>query len=283
MKNSRRYAVTALERGLTLLQALVASQAPLTLHEVAGRARIPKTTAFRLLTTLEGRGFVERTQEGAYRLGLRAVQLGQVAGTAMDLRRAAQPVLRRLHQFSEDTVNLAAWHARQVVYLDVLPSPRPLRFVEMPGTVAPLHATALGKAIAAYLPDAEVRALLREAGMAKFTPDTIVKSTRFLQEIHRVRLRGFATDREEKDLGAACVAAPIFDAQGVIGALSLSGPASRMDARRTAELVPVLLEAGAELSRHLGHHAFHRADGPRRAGFHLTTRPAGTASPRGRS
>lgn len=252
VNDSRRYAVAAFERGLTILQTLAGSERPLALQEVAARARIPKTTAFRLLATLEIRGFAERTREGSYRLGLRAIQLAQPTGTATDLRRAAQPALQRLHHLSEDTVNLATWHDQRVVYLDVLPSSRPLRFVEMPGSIAPLHATALGKVIAANLPPAEVTALLREAGMRRFTPHTIVSLPRFLKEIRRVQATGFATDREEKDLDAACIAAPVFAGHGVVGAISLSAPASRMDARRVSELVPSLLEVCEELSHQLG-------------------------------
>ncbi len=279
VKRSRRYAVVALERGLTILQTLAGSDRPLGLQEVAARASIPKTTAFRLLATLEGRGFVERSGEGGYRLGLRAIQLGQVAGTGINLRRAAQPVLQRLHHLSEDTVNLAAWHARQIVYLDVIPSTRPLRFVEMPGSIAPVHATALGKTITACLPEAEVTALLREAGMPKFTPYTIVTPRRFLQAIRRVRLRGYAIDRQEKDLGAGCIAAPVFDEHGVVGAISLSAPASRMDARRVLDLVPPLMEACADLSRQLGH----RPGAARRAGPRLPVGLARAATARSRA
>lgn len=255
VRDARRYAVAALDRGLTVLQTLAAGEAPLALHEVASRARIPKTTAFRLLATLESRGFARRTREGAYRVGLRAMQLAQATGTTADLRRAAQPVLQRLHLLSEDTVNLAKWDDGQIVYLDVLPSPRPLRFVEMPGSLAPLHATALGKAIAAHLPDSVVVDLLRQAGMRRFTPNTIVSVPRFLRELGRVRQRGFAIDREEKDVGAACIAAPLFEADDITGAISLSGPASRMTARRIGGLAPVLVDACATLSRHLGHRA----------------------------
>lgn len=252
VRDARRYAVAALERGLNILQTLAASEQPLSLQEVATRARIPKTTAFRLLATLEGRGFVERTHEGSYHLCLHIFQFAQAVGSVEDLRRTAQPFLRRLHHLSEDTVNLAKWHDRRVVYVDILPSSRPLRFVEAPGTVAPLHATALGKAILAHLPDTEAEALLRERGMPRFTPATITSLPRFLQEIRRVRARGFARDNQEKDHGAACIAAPVFDAHGVIGAISLSAPSSRMGPRRAAQLVPALRDACAALSRQLG-------------------------------
>lgn len=253
MRDARRYAVAALERGLTILQTLAVSETPLTLQDVAIRARIAKTTAFRLLATLEGRGFVARTREGTYRVGLRVIQLAQVAGGEVELRRAAQTILQRLHHTSEDTVNLAKWHDRQIVYLDVLPSPRPLRFVEVPGSLAPMHATALGKAIAAFLPEELVIDVLRQAGMPRFTPYTITTPARFLKEIRRVRLRGFAVDRQETDLGAACIAAPVFDAQGIAAAVSLSAPVARMDARRIQDLAPVLIDACAALSRQLGH------------------------------
>lgn len=244
--------MTALERGLIVLEALAGSERPLGLQEVAVRARIPKTTAFRLLATLQSRGFVERTAEGSYHPGLRLIQFARTTGSIEDLRRAAQPFLQRLHRLSEETVNLAKWHEGQVVYVDTLPSSRPLRFVEAPGTMAPLHATALGKAVMAQLPQSEVEALLRRAGMPKFTPTTITSLPRFFQELRRVRARGFATDNQEKDHGAACIAAPVFDSQGVVAAISVSAPAPHMGPRRAAQLVPDLVEACAALSRQLG-------------------------------
>jgi IclR family acetate operon transcriptional repressor len=252
-RSARRYVVTALERGLIILQALALSDHPLTLQDVASRTTIPKATVFRLLATLEGRGFVARTRDGAYRLGWQTLQLTQPAHGTVDLRRAAQQILEHLHHLSGDTVNLAKWHDRQVIYVEVLPSSRPLRFVELPGSVAPLHATALGKAIAAFLPRSQVITVLREKGMPGFTPHTITQLSRFMAELSRVRAHGYAIDRQEKDPGAACIAAPVFDARGVVGAISLSAPASHMDARRATELAPHLLEACASLSRYLGH------------------------------
>lgn len=252
MKDSRRYAVTALERGLSILETLSSIDRPLALQEISARTRIPKTTAFRLLATLEGRGFVERAHEGSYRLGLRVTHLGQADRATAELRRAAQPVLQRLHRFSEDTVNLAIWRDGQVLYLDVLPSPLPLRFVEAPGSTAPLHATALGKAIAAHLPDTEVRASLRNDGMRKFTRHTVTGLQRFQREIRRVHAQGFAVDRQEKDQGAACIAAPVFDDGRVVGGISISAPTARMDAHRISRMAPALMAACAAVSRILG-------------------------------
>ncbi len=290
MSQARRYAVVALERGLVILQTLATSERPLALGEVATRTRLPKATAFRLLATLESRAFVERGPTDAYRLGLRAVQLAAAAKDSSALRRAAQPALYRLHLLSRDTVNLGRWHDGAVVYVEVLPSPRPLRFVESPGSVAPLHATALGKAVAAYLPETLVAARLREVGLPQLTPRTITSLPRLLEELRQVRARGYAVDRRETDPDAACIAAPVFDAEGVVGAISISAPASRMDSARIARLVPALRAACAEVSRRLGHRPADSADGvpprhgaaPRRArvvprsGVHR--RPHGGAS-----
>jgi len=249
----RRYAVAALERGLDILEAL--ARGPLTLGAIAARTGLPKATAFRALATLEGRGFTDRGTGGTYRPGLRLIQLAQVAHADVDVRRVAQPYLQRLHELSGDTVNLAVWHDHRVLYLDVLPSLRPLRFVETPGSVAPLHATALGKAIAAHLPEPELASLLRAAGMPRFTPRTVTTVPRFEREVRAVRARGYALDRQEQDVGAICVAAPIFGGGGVVGAVSLAAPAARLDTRRLGGLVPALLDACAAISRTLGHDA----------------------------
>ena len=247
---SRRYAVAALERGLGILETL--AEAPLTLGEVADRTGMPKATAFRVLVTLEGRGFIERGPGGTYHPGLRLIRLAQVAHAIVDLRRVAQPYLQRLHDRSSDTVNLAVWHDRRVLYLDVLPSPRPLRFVETPGSTAPLHATALGKAIAAHIPEPELAKLLRAAGMPRFTARTITTVPRFVTEVRAVRDRRYAVDRQEQAVGAVCVAAPLFDGRGVVGAVSIAAPVAPMGGRRLGAIVPDLLDACAAISRTLG-------------------------------
>lgn len=252
VKPGRRYTVAALERGLDILETLADNRAA-TLGEVTSRTRMPKTTAFRLLATLQARGFVERTPAGTYQPGLRLIQLAQVTHAAADLRRVAQPYLARLHDLSQDTVNLAIWRDRAPLYLEVLPSPRPLRFVEAPGSHAPLHATALGKAIAAHLPEGELVAILKEAGLPRFTPRTITTISRLLLELRKVRERGYAIDRQEQDIGAVCIAAPIFDAQGVVGAVSIAAPAARMEGRRLAGLIPEVLDACAGVSDTLGY------------------------------
>lgn len=256
---SRRYTVAALERGMDVLETLADSR-PATLGEVASRTGMPKTTAFRLLATLQARGFVERTPDGTFRPGLRLIQLAQVTHAAADLRRVAQPSLVRLHDLTQDTVNLAIWRDRAVLYLEVLASPRPLRFVEAPGSTAPVHATALGKAIAAQLPEVELVAILKETGLPRFTPRTITAVPRLLLELRKIRERGYAIDRQEQDVGAVCIAAPIFDAHGIVGAVSIAAPTARMDGRRLAGLIPELLDACAGISHTLGHRGPSRSD-----------------------
>lgn len=251
VQTPRRYTVAALERGLDILETLADTRAA-TLGEVTVRTRMPKTTAFRLLATLQARGFVERTPAGMYQPGLRLIQLAHVTHAAADLRRVAEPYLSRLHDLSQDTVNLVVWHDRTALYLEVLASPRPLRFVEAPGSAAPLHATALGKAIAAHLPEVELIAIVKETGLPRFTPRTITTMARLLQELRKVRDRGYAIDRQEQDVGAMCIAAPIFDAHGVVGAASIAAPVARMTGRRLAGLVPELLDACAGISHTLG-------------------------------
>ena len=252
MTEPRSYSVTALERGLQLLQILADEDRQFGLQEIVVRAGLPKTTVFRLLTTLEANGFVERTAASGYRVGLQLIRVGQFAHAVFDLRRISQPNLDRLHRSSSDTVNLGAWRHDQAVYVEVLPSPLRLRFVESPGTVAPLHASALGKAIAAHLPEAEVRRIISGTGLAPLTRHTITALKDYLSELERVRACGYAVDREETDIGAACIGAPLFDSTKVVGGISLSAPVGRMTAKRVSVLVPGLIEACGAVSQKLG-------------------------------
>jgi IclR family acetate operon transcriptional repressor len=252
MSSTQPYSVVALERGLEVLQLLATEDRAYSLQELVDRAALPKTTVFRLLVTLERKGFVERTPDGRHRIGLQLGRLGKFAHATFDLRRISEAELKQLHESSSDTVNLASWRNDQIIYVEVLVSPLRTKIVELPGTVAPLHASALGKAVAAYLGDEELRRILGSAGFPRLTSRTITNLRAFNADLAKTRARGFSLDREETDLDASCIGGPIFDANGVVGAVSVSATTARMNIGRVRILAPQLLAACRSISAKLG-------------------------------
>ena len=251
------YSIAVLDRALDLLEALAEAPAgaPLGVSEVARRAGVTKSAAFRILANLERRGYVAKDPVSArYSLGTQLVYLGERSLGAMDLRAAARPSLEALQQRFGETVNLGVREGAEVVYVDMIESSHGLRMAARVGGRDYLHSTALGKAMLAFLPPAERDHLLqmRNALPAR-TERTITDPGKLRAELERVRERGIAEDRDENEVGARCLGAPIFDHRGIVaGAISVSAPDSRLDDARAAEVAAAVLEEAAAVTRRLG-------------------------------
>lgn len=249
------YSIAVLDRALDVLEALAEAPAgaPLGVTEVARRVATTKSAAFRILSNLERRGYVSKDGVTAkYALGTRLAYLGERSLEAIDLRSAARPALEELHQRFDETVNLGVREESEVVYVDMVESGHGLRMAARVGARDLLHTTALGKAILAFLPARERDRLLRRRLPAR-TGRTITDPAVLRAELERVRERGVAEDLGENEPGARCLGAPILDhAGGVIGAISVSSPASRLDDARAAEIGTAVAAAAAAVTRRFG-------------------------------
>ena len=251
------YSIAVLDRALDLLEALAEAPAgaPLGVSEVARRAGVTKSAAFRILANLERRGYVAKDPVSArYTLGTHLVYLGERSLGAIDLRAAARPSLEALQLRFGETVNLGIREGAEVVYVDMIESSHGLRMAARFGGRDYLHSTALGKAILGYLSPAERDHLLHApGGLPARTERTISDPVKLRVELERVHERGIAEDRDENEVGARCLGAPIFDHRGVVvGAISVSAPDSRLDDARAAEVATAVREAAATVIRRLG-------------------------------
>lgn len=252
----RRYAVQVVGRALDVLEVLRDAGRPLGLQEIAARLDAAKSSTFRLLCTLEQRGYVERLgHERRYCIGPAWLTYRRDSPFQRALLvETALPVMERLWKAFEETVNLGVLHDGEVFYLQMLESPRPFRMAAQAGSRSPLHSTAIGKAIAAFLPDKEVDAIVQTRGLPALTPRTIVAAAAWKRELSRVRARGYAEDKGETESGASCIGAPILVGQQVVGAISISGPTSRVQfLKPTAS--KALVEACATVSNLLAQQA----------------------------
>lgn len=249
------YSIAVLDRALDVLEALAEASGgmPLGVTEIARRVRTTKSAAFRVLSNLERRGYVSKDPLTArYTLGTRLAYLGERALGARDLRAAARPALEDLHRRFGETVNLAVPEGDEIVYVDMIESGHGLRMAARIGSRDYLHSTALGKAILAYMPSAEREQLLRGPLLPR-THRTMTDPDRLRAELARVHDEGVAEDRNENEIGARCLGAPIFDHRGaVIAAISVSAPESRLDDARAAAVAAAVRAAAAEVTRQIG-------------------------------
>jgi IclR family acetate operon transcriptional repressor len=245
--------VQALDRGLALLE-IIAQADGLSLTGIAQRAGIAASTAHRILATLKAAGFVQCDEtRGCYLIGVKAFKVGSAFLRNRKLVDVARGVMRDLMTASGETTSLGIENDGYVVFVSQLESHHAIRAFHRPGALGPMHATSLGKAILAGLPEAEVRKILHRVGLPRFTESTLVDPQALLADLAQARRRGWAVDDQEKADGMRCAGAPVFNEHGeVIGALSVSGPTVRITHERLGELGPMVKRAALELTDRVG-------------------------------
>jgi len=250
----RSYNITALQRGLRLLQLFSESPHGLTAKEVAGRSRLPVSTVHRFLANLEGAAFLNCSADGVYRLGVACFAVGQAALNQLDIRRVSLPYLEELNRQTRETIHLTLRNGLSAVYVEKLDSPEQLRIHSRLGAAVPLYCTAVGNVMLAHMPDKERERVLPQLGLKRFTPNTVGNLQELAAELYRVKKNGYACDLEEHELHIRCIAAPIWDHQGVVSAsLSITAPMVRMAVTRLRQLAPLIQTAGLQISRELGY------------------------------
>jgi DNA-binding IclR family transcriptional regulator len=228
--SQRDYSIQALQRGMKVLDALLESRTPLSLEQICAYTELPKSTAFRVTVNLLQGQYLTETEEG-YWLGLKMLRFGALVEESLDLTQQARPFLLQLRDQADETIHLAVLDDDlRVVYLDKLPTQQAVGLMmSRIGSTAPMHGTALGKAMAAFQPEDEISQWVRTVGLQALTEATITDEDTLLQELGEIRSRGYAVDNGEFETSVRCVAAPIRDRTGsVIAAVSVSGPGSRM-------------------------------------------------------
>lgn len=241
--------VRVLHKTLDILETIRQREGGYRLGDLVRKIELPKATVYRILTTLEGRGYLDRAADGSYRMARKLFDLQRSDSVEQVLNRVAQPIIERLVAASKETVNLGILDAGEVVVINTVESPQAVRMSSKIGNRRYLHATALGKVMLAALPDKEFLRLVRIKGTPRLTEHTLVTRAALVKEIERVRRQGYALDNQENEIEGRCVAAPILLADGrAIAALSISGPVFRMDMARAIGLVPKLRAVCGEIA-----------------------------------
>jgi IclR family acetate operon transcriptional repressor len=251
-ESTGKYSVPVVRSTFRILEELSRLEA-LGLREITQGTGVPKSTVFRILSTLLEMGYVVRDADRNYRVSFALGRLVSDEANSEALRRLALPYMLDLRDKYGETVNLGVQNLDKVTYLEVVPSEFALRLQESRGASVLAHASALGKAILAFSPQGLMEDLVRGRKLEIVTQNTISDPADFIAEVKRVRVLGYAFDRGEGSLLATCIGAPILDARGVaIAAMSISGPTSRFNPRKDSPVIGSLLQAAAELSKQFG-------------------------------
>jgi DNA-binding IclR family transcriptional regulator len=243
--------VQSVDRALTILEVL-AQHGECGVTEIAVDLGVHKSTAFRLVTTLEAHRLVEQTTErGRYRLGVGVLRLAGATTARLDLVQEARPVCRQLAADTGETVNVAVLSEGSALYLDQIAGSSALQPHNWVGQHIPLHATSNGKVLLSGLDGDRLDEVI--GSLPRYTSRTTTRKARLVADVDQVRQRGYAVAVDELEEGLTAVAAPVRNAHGdVVASMSVSGPTFRLTGERVEEVVPLLLAAAEEVSHRLG-------------------------------
>lgn len=256
-REKSNYTVQSVSHALDILESFTRSESELGVTELSKRLDLHKNNVFRLLATLEHRGYIEqnRTTE-SYRLGPKTLQIGCTFIAQRECRRQARPFLENLAANTGETAVVAVLRGDKVIYMDSVETDRTVRVVSRIGAMLPAHCTAAGKAQLAFLPPAEIERLYPEGGLNVLTDRSIRSRSDLTKELRMVAEQGWAQEDEEADPDVRSIAAPVRDFSGaVIAAIGIVAPAGRLEPAKfeASGMVSRLLDEGRAFSRALGY------------------------------
>ncbi len=248
MKN-KNSTIQVLDRAMALVNALACAPGALSLSRLAADVELHPASAHRILGALIAHGLVEKTGAGTYDLGVHWLEISNRLRARLNIRQVAMPHMQKLAEATGETVNLIVRRGDEAVYIErVSGGQTMIQIVQVVGAHAPLHVTAAGKIFLAEDSAIGVRGYIERTGLPAYTPHTLTTAQRLAAELDAIRREGLAYDREEAELGVACLGAPIRDAEGrLVAGLSISAPAERHKPTWAAALKDAAARIGAAL------------------------------------
>jgi DNA-binding IclR family transcriptional regulator len=248
MKNQSS-SIQVLDRAMTLVERLALAPGPMTLSRLAAVSGLHTASTHRILAALIAHGLVEKTGSREYGLGMRWLEVGNRLRSRLNIRQVAMPHMQALAQATGETVNLIVRRGDEAVYVErVSGGQTMIQVVQVVGARAPLHVTAVGKIFLAEDSASGLLGYVERTQLPAFTTNTLTSFDTLSQELERVRREGLAHDREEAEIGVACLGAPIRDADGkLVAGLSISAPTDRHRPEWPAHLREVATRIGAAL------------------------------------
>ena len=254
-REKSNYVIQSVSHAFDVLEQFRGDVVELGVTELSKKLKLHKNNVFRLLATLESRGYIEQNKATEnYHLGLKSLELGQTFIKQMGLLRQARPLLEKLSEDSGETAYIAVMRNLDVTYLDVVESSQTVRVASRIGLRLPTYCTAVGKVQIAFKPEEEIKKFLPDK-LDKLTGATITDEKKLLTHLKQVEDCGFAVDNEEFEDGVKCVGAPIRDYTGhVVAGISISGPTMRMTSDKIEKkLIQLVKQTGDEISQRLGY------------------------------
>ena len=233
-KEKDKYSIQAVENALDVLEQFKGEKAELGITELSRNLSLHKNNVFRLLATLESKGYIEQNRNNEhYRLGIKSLELGKAFLSHTGLIKVALERLEKLCSEVKETAYLGIMREHQVFYIEDAEANQALRVASRLGTRLTPLCTAIGKIILAHYDEDEREKVIENNPIVRFTDNTILTKEKLLEELDMIKERGYAVDNEELDDGVKCIAGPVFNYNDqIVAGVSVSGPSSRLTAEQ---------------------------------------------------
>lgn len=250
----QRYRVPAVKRAFDIIELLSTQDSGLTISELQRSLHLPLSSLATIVYTLQDLGYLERDEvTSRYQLSVKMFGIARHALDQFDLSNRCHNLLVELVLRSGLTGHLAVLRAGEAMYIDRVPSKGLVQVSSYVGMRWPLHISAVGKALLAFLPESELRPTLQKLTLKKVTPSTITSRRLFEKELRSFRRLGYAWEQNEGEIGLGCVAAPVFDTHGeVVAALSLTGTTYQVSKERIPVLGTLVKQYAQQMSLRMG-------------------------------
>lgn len=246
--------VQSIERALDIIELLSQDQQEYGVTEIAGRIGLHKSTVHRIISTLSDRGYVSRTEKGAYRLGLKIIEDVSCYINSLELQTEARPYVAQITSELGLTSHLGVLDGDQVVYIEKMDVFSNVRMYSQIGVRVHAYSCSLGKCLLSSYSAQEVRKIMVNCSFMKFTKNTVGSVDELIEDLDKVRQRGWAIDDEEAEIGHRCIGAPIYDYRGdIIAAISASGPTAAIPKSRIEAVAEYVKKQALEISRSMGY------------------------------
>ena len=246
--------VQSIDRALDIIEVLAENQEGLGVTEISERVGLHKSTAHRIISTLAARGYINKTEYAAYRLGLKLIEEVSCYITGLELQTEAGPYVARITSELGLTSHLGVLDGDQVVYIEKMDVFSNVRMYSQIGVRVHSYSCSLGKCLLSNYSSDQVRRIMANCSFIRFTPKTLGSVEELLADLDLVRKRGWAIDDEEAETGHRCIGAPIYDYRGdIIAAISASGPTSTLTVDRIQPVADYVRKQALEISRSMGY------------------------------
>lgn len=246
--------VKSIEKALDIIEIVAGTQQEASLSEIARQTGLPKSTAHRLIATLTNRGYLEKTETGDYKIGVKLFEVVSCYINNLELQTEARPYIAELTSHLGLTSYLGILDGDEVVYIEKLDAASSMKMYYQIGSRMHAYCSSLGKCLLANYSKSQLDSILEDCSFIKFTPNTVASREELDAEIAKVRSQGWAMDNEEFEKGHRCIGAPIFDYKGdIIAAVSASGDKRVITDDRIEDVAEEVMKTAAKISRRMGY------------------------------